>query len=61
MNAVSNGHTFKNSITEINTSWQTISISNISVKGGKIEIGFLADGAANAFCDVDDVSLIKTR
>lgn len=61
MYAVSNGHTFKNSITEINASWQTISISNISVKAGKVEIGFLADGAANAFCDVDDVSLVKTR
>jgi Glycosyl hydrolases family 43 len=44
-----------------NQSWKTISIERIAVKGGKVEIGFLAEGAANAFFYVDDVSLVKTK
>jgi hypothetical protein len=60
MYTLSNGNTLKYSIKEENTSWKTVSIKNIPVKEGKIEIGFLADGAANVFCHVDDVSLVKT-
>ncbi|MES2276734.1 MAG: family 43 glycosylhydrolase [Bacteroidota bacterium] len=59
MYAESNGKMLKYSIKDENTSWQIISVSNIPVKAGKIEIGFLADGAANAVCYVDDVSLVK--
>jgi hypothetical protein len=58
--ALSNGKTRKYSIKKENASWQTISITNIRVHAGKVEIGFLADGAANAFCQVDDVSLVKS-
>lgn len=61
MYAESNGKTLNYNIREENTTWQTISISNIPVKAGKIEIGFMADGAANAFCYVDGVSLIKNH
>ncbi|MFV5693526.1 family 43 glycosylhydrolase [Flavobacterium sp. LT1R49] len=59
MYALSNDNQFKYSIKEENTSWKTIHIPNIVVKAGKVEIGFLADGAANVFCQVDDVSLVK--
>jgi hypothetical protein len=31
------------------------------VKKGKIEIGFIAEGAANAWCLVDDVELVKVK
>jgi len=40
--------------------WETIS-TNISVQGGKVEIGFIASGKADAFCLVDDISLVKTQ
>jgi len=59
MYAISNGSPFKYSIKEENNSWQTIQITNIIVKSGKVEIGFLAEGTANASCQVDDVSLVK--
>ncbi|MDO3695559.1 family 43 glycosylhydrolase [Wenyingzhuangia sp. chi5] len=41
------------------TDWSTISIKDIKVTDNKIEIGFIADGKANAYCLVDDVSLVK--
>jgi phosphoribosylaminoimidazole-succinocarboxamide synthase len=50
----------KSSITE-NATWKTIRIENILIRDGKIEIGLVANGAANAFCYVDDVSLVKTK
>jgi len=42
-----------------NASWTTISIDKIPVKGGKVEIGFAAEGAANAYCYIDDISFHK--
>ncbi len=59
MYALSNGKRFIYSIKDENTSWKTITIKNIPVKAGKVEIGFLADGSANASCQVDDVSLVR--
>lgn len=59
MYASSNGNTLTYGIDNENMSWQSINIKNIPVKDGKIEIGFLAEGTANAFCYVDDVSLYK--
>ncbi|MFW0718451.1 family 43 glycosylhydrolase [Pedobacter sp. N23S346] len=50
----------KYAIKNENTNWKTIS-TNIAIKDGKVEIGFIADGKANAFCLVDDVSLVKTK
>ncbi len=49
------------SIKEENASWKIITIEHISVKGGKVDIGFWAEGIANAFCYVDDVTLVKTK
>lgn len=40
--------------------WTTVTLENISVTGGKVEIGFEADGKANAWCNVDDVTLVKS-
>lgn len=44
-----------------NPFWKTISIKRIAVKGGKVEIGFHAEADANAFCYVDDVTLVKNK
>lgn len=57
--AASNGKTMKFSVIDENSIWKTIKIENIIVANEAVEIGFLADGAANAFCYVDDVSLVK--
>jgi hypothetical protein len=59
MYATSNGKTLKYAVTDENAIWKTIQIENMAIENGKIEIGFLADGLANAFCYVDDVSLVK--
>jgi hypothetical protein len=61
MYASSNNKKFKYNIKKENTSWKTISITNVIIKAGKVEIGFLAKGTANAFCLVDDVSLVKNH
>lgn len=61
MYALSNGKRLSYNLKGENSSWKTITINNISAKKGKIEIGFLADGTANASCQVDDVSLVKKQ
>lgn len=61
MYAASKGKTLSLPITGENAAWQTITLNNIPVKAGKVEIGFTADGAANAFCYVDDISLVKNK
>lgn len=61
MYALSNGKTQVFYIKQENASWKTITIKRVTVKGGKIEIGFLAKGIANAFCYIDDVTLVKTK
>jgi hypothetical protein len=58
MYASSNGNILKYRVKEENISWKTITIKNIPLKGGKVEIGFLADGEAKASCQVDDVTLV---
>jgi len=59
MYASSNGKSFNHAINEENAFWKTVSIKNITIKGGKAKIGFLADGKANASCQIDDISLVK--
>ena len=61
MYAVSKGKAITYNIKDENTTWRTINIERIPVKGGRVEIGFLAEAVANAFCYIDDVSLVKTR
>lgn len=60
MYAESNGKTVTHHIKE-SASWTTITIDKIPVRHGKIEIGFLAEGAGNASCYVDDVTLVRQR
>ncbi|WP_202020447.1 family 43 glycosylhydrolase [Mucilaginibacter mali] len=59
MYAESKGKAMKYSIKGENAAWQTITLAHIPVKGGKVEVGFFADGAAKAFCWVDDVGLVR--
>lgn len=59
MYATSMGKITTYQILKENLEWQTIRLKNVPVKSGKVEIGFMAEGAANAFCQVDDVSLVK--
>ncbi len=61
MYAETNGKKAVYSFKKQNQLWKTISIERIAVKSGKVEIGFYAEGAANAFCYVDDVTLVKTK
>ena len=61
MYAESNGRSFTKNMEAESSSWKTISIERIAVRDGKVEIGFLATGTANAFCYIDDVSLIKMK
>ena len=57
----SNGKVLTYSIKEENTNWKTIKIENIEISSGKVEVGFIAEGAANSFCYVDDVLLLKKQ
>ena len=61
MYIVSDGKIRFFTVKEENASWKTIAIERVAVKGGKAEIGFLAEGTANSFCYVDDVTLMKTK
>ena len=61
MYAVSNKKIRSYSITEENAAWKTITIERVPVKKGKVDIGFVAEGIANAFCYVDDVTLVKAK
>lgn len=61
MYAVSNGKWSRYQIKHENAHWQTVTLERVSVKGGKVEIGFLAEGKANSYCHVDDVSLTKSK
>lgn len=60
MYAETNGKMLTYSIKQ-NASWTVISIAKIPVKKEKIEIGFIAEGTANAWCLVDDVELVKVK
>jgi hypothetical protein len=61
MYAESNGKTSRYTIKKENTSWTSIRIERAHVKGGRVQIGFLAEGSANAFCFVDDVGLVRVQ
>lgn len=46
-------------IKAVNSNWITIEIQHVAITNGKVEIGFFAEGNANAFCYIDDVVLVK--
>jgi hypothetical protein len=43
-----------------NSQWQKIELKEVKIKGGQCEVGFYADGPANAWCRIDEVSLVRT-
>lgn len=60
MYATSDRKTYNYSIESEQKAWITIEIKSLPIKDGKVEIGFMADGNANAYCYIDDVVLVKT-
>ena len=61
MYAKSGGKDFSTRIKGENPGWETIRLEGVRVSGTKVEIGFLAEGKAGAFCRVDDVSFVKAK
>jgi len=61
MKALSNGKSHIYPVKEENASWKTITIERVAVKRGKVKIGFHSEGTANAFCYVDDMTLVKIK
>ena len=39
--------------------WHEVVIEDLQVSGGQVEVGFYADGKANAWCHIDEVSLVR--
>lgn len=39
--------------------WHEIIIEDLQVSGGQVEVGFYADGKANAWCHIDEASLVR--
>jgi hypothetical protein len=60
MYAFSNNDTFRIDISFSDSQWHNVEIKDFDIKGGKVEIGFIADGAANDWCWIDDLTLLKT-
>lgn len=60
MFANSGGKSFGQAIKTQNEEWISVTLGNIRLTGGKIEIGFLAEGKAKSFCLVDDIELVRT-
>lgn len=44
-----------------NAVWTSVELKNIVVKNGKVEIGFWAEGKAEASCQIDDVCFVKSH
>lgn len=61
MYAESAGKRVASTIKGSNPEWTTIQLKRVPVKNGKVEIGFNADGSANASCQVDDISLVREK
>ena len=40
--------------------WHKVVMDDVTIQGGSVEVGFFADAPANAWCHIDDVSLIRT-
>jgi hypothetical protein len=44
--------------TESNSEWQQITIDNLHIQNNQVEIGFIADGNASSWANIDDVQLV---
>ncbi len=40
--------------------WTDVTMKNVTVSGGKVTVGFKTDGEANAWCNIDDVTFVKS-
>lgn len=58
MYATSGDETYKADITAVDSQWHLYTINGVAVKGGSVEVGFYADGPADGWCHIDDVSLV---
>ncbi len=58
MYATSGGRTFKTYITDTDNQWHQYAVSDVVIEGGTVEVGFYADGMADAWCHIDDVALV---
>ena len=61
MYATCNGQTFKTDISDADSQWRLYTINDITIEGGSAEIGFYADGQADAWCHIDDVALVLSE
>ena len=61
MFANADGKKYKFEFKQENPDWSAISIKDIRVVQGKMDIGFYAQGEAAAFCYIDDVELVKQK
>lgn len=60
MYALSGSQTYKVDMPYSDGVWHTVQVKDIPINDGKIEVGYMADGTTNAWCRVDDMSLVKT-
>ena len=61
MFAESGGKTFSASINNNHTQWMPLRLENVRVRNGKVTIGFHVSGAADAACQIDDVTLVRKQ
>lgn len=54
------GRTYKADIEYTDGEWHMVTIGNIAVSGGEVEVGIYADGAAGHWARVDDMTFVKT-
>ncbi|MBK0368208.1 family 43 glycosylhydrolase [Flavobacterium sp. SE-1-e] len=59
--AESGSETFSIAIKDSNVDWRIVTIPNIKIKKGEVQIGILAAAKANSVCLIDDISLVKNR
>lgn len=57
--AKSAGQTFKKDMLYADSKWHTVKLDSIVVKKGSVEVGFMADAPANAWCHIDDLELVR--
>lgn len=60
MYAKSESMTFACDISDMEEDWKQVTLENVPVSGGAVEVGFLADGKAKAACYIDDITFVKT-
>lgn len=56
--AESGDSTYKAPISNMDGQWHCYFINSIVIHGGKVKIGFYADGPSGAWCHIDDVALV---